>query len=231
MLDPSRDTPAEVAEKLLRWGGKNSYGKPNWRVIRLENHLVQRAGVWTEYDPGTDMVQFEEREKDIRFETREIAPDAVRVGIFWVPLYQVRGWGLERWFPPSSFGSKLQWESVLSQDNETPMMGPFPEHGDYFMLSGAGPWEEIPLLESLRAAISEWENGDHSHGTIDEAALALAVSREEYEAEVREERQYEEFLNEVTAQRLSHLAFIKENPALSGFRNRLASGSGLTSHI
>jgi hypothetical protein len=31
--------------------------------------------------------------------------------------------------------------------------------------------------------------------------------------------------------RETHLEFIKGNPALSGFRNRLASSQGLTSHI
>jgi len=155
----------------------------------------------------------------------------VRIGVFWVPLYPVSGWGLERWFPPAVFGSKIQWESALSQDNETPMMGPFPERGGYFMLSGGGPWPEIPLLEDVRAAISQWENADHSHGVVDEEALARAMQRETLECEEREERQYEAFLNEVTYQRLSHLALIKESSELSGFRNRLASRQGLTSHI
>jgi len=231
MLNPLRDTPAEVTESLLRWGGRNPHNEPNWRIIRLENHLVQRAGLWTEYAEGTDMVQFEEKEKHLAYSTREIAPEAVRIGVFWVPLYPVSGWGLERWFPPAVFGSKIQWESALSQDNETPMMGPFPERGGYFMLSGGGPWPEIPLLEDVRAAISQWENADHSHGVVDEEALARAMQRETLECEEREERQYEAFLNEVTYQRLSHLALIKESSELSGFRNRLASRQGLTSHI
>ena len=231
MHDPLRDTPAEVTEKLLRWGGKNPYGLPNWRIVLLQNHLVQRAGVWTEFAEGTDMVQFEEQEKHLAYSTREIAPDSVKIGMFWVPLYPVKGWGLERWFPAAAFGSKREWESALSQDDRTPMMGPYPERGDYFMPSGGGPWPEIPLLEDIRAAISQWENSDHSHGTVDQNALALAVSRAEYEAEVREEEQYDAFLNEVTYQRLSHLSFLKENPQLSGFRNRLTAQRGLMSHF
>lgn len=231
LLDPLRDTPADVTDKLLRWGGKNPYGQPNWRIILLQNHLVQRAGVWTEHDEGTDMVQFEEHEKHVGYSTREIAPDAVRVGMFWVPLYPVKGWGLERWFPAASYGSKVQWESALSQDDKTPMMGPFPEHGEYFMPSGGGPWPEIPNLESVRESISIWENASHTHGTIDEEAVVRAMNRDIAEADEREEREYEKFLNEVTYQRVSHLAFIKENPHLSGFRNRLAARKGLMSHI
>jgi hypothetical protein len=231
MNNPLLDTPAEVTEKLLRWGGKNEYGNPCWRIILAENHLVQRAGVWTEYAEGTDTVQFESREHDVAYKTREIAPDAVRVGMFWVPLYPCRGWILERWFPPSAFGSKIQWESALSQDNETPMMGPFPEEGGYFLLSGGGPWEEIPPLECVRAAMAEWENKEHSHGEIDEEAVARAMQRDTLEAEEREQEQYDAFLKEVTYMRLSHLGFLKGNPALSGFRNRLSADSGLMSHI
>jgi len=231
MENPLRDTPAEVTEKLLRWGGKNQYGEPAWRIILAENHLVQRAGVWTEYDEGTDMVQFESREHDVAYSTREIAPDAVRVGMFWVPLYPCKGWILERWFPASAFGSKVQWESAVSQDGETPMMGPFPEKGGYFMLSGGGPWPEIPDLEDVREAIAGWENADHSNGVVDEEALQRAMQRDIEAADEKEAAQYEAFLQEVTYQRLSHLEFIKGTPALSGFRNRLAADSGLMSHI
>jgi len=230
VLDPTRDTPQEVTDKLLRWGGKNPLGKPLWRIILAENHLVQRAGIWTEYAEGTDTVQFESREHDVAYTTREIAPDAVRIGMFWVPLYPCRGWILERWFPASAFGSKLQWEAALSQDNETPMMGPFPEDGDYFMPSGGGPWEEIPFLEDVRESMAAWENSDHSHGTIDEDAVARAMQRDMDAADEKERAQYEAFLAEVTYQRMSHLGFIKGNPALSGFRNRLTADRGLMSH-
>lgn len=231
MLDPLRDTPTEITEALTRWGGKNGYGRPAWRLILAENHLVQRAGLWTEYAEGTDTVQFESREHDIAYSTRAISPDAVRIGVLWVPLYPCRGWILERWFPPSAFGSKLQWESALSQDNETPMMGPFPEEGDYFMPSGGGPWPEVPPLESVREAIAGWENADHSNGMIDEAAVVRAMQRDIDEADEEEQRKYDAFLAEVTYMRLSHLAFIKGNPALSGFRNRLTAENGLMSHV
>ena len=59
MNNPLRDTPAEVTDKLLRWGGKTEYGDPNWRIILAENHLVQRAGMWTEFAEDTEQVHFE----------------------------------------------------------------------------------------------------------------------------------------------------------------------------
>jgi hypothetical protein len=231
MLDPLRDTPLEVTEKLTRWGGVNEYKLPNWRIILAENHLVQRAGMWTEFAEDTEQVHFETVGNDVRYQTRQIAPDAIRIGVFEVPLYQVTGWVLERWFPPSAYGSRDQWESALSQDGVTPMMGPYPETGGYFMLSGGGPWEQIPLLEDVRAAIAAWENSAHLHGTIDEEAIARAMRHDMEEADEREQAKYDAFLEEVTYQRLTHLEYIRGNPALSGFRNRLVTRQGLTSHL
>jgi hypothetical protein len=231
MNNPLRDTPAEVTEKLLRWGGKNEYGDPNWRIILAENHLVQRAGMWTEFADETEQVRFETVGNDVRYETRQIAPDAIRIGVFDVPLYPCVGWILERWFPPSAYGSRRQWESALSQDGKTPMMGPYPEAGGYFLLSGGGPWEQIPILEDVRAAIAAWENAPHDHGTVDEEAIVRAMRRDMEEADEREQAKYDEFLKEVTYQRLTHLEYLKGNPALSRFRNRLVARQGLTSHI
>jgi hypothetical protein len=231
MLNPLKDTPAEVTETLTRWAGRNQYGDPNWRIILAENHLVQRAGMWTEFADDTEQVRFEAVGKDVRYQTRQIAPDAIRIGIFWVPLYPCTGWVLERYFPASAYGSRQLWESALSQDGVTPMMGPFPERGGYFMLSGGGPWPQIPLLQDIRAAIAQWENAEHLHGTIDEAVIERAMRHETEEAQEKEQRQYDEFLKEVTYQRLSHLGFIKDNPNLSEFRNRLADRQGLSSHI
>lgn len=230
-MNPLKDTPSEVTEKLLRWGGKNVYGETNWRVILAENHLVQRAGMWTEFAEDTEQTHYEPSKAGLHYQTRQIAPDRIQIGMFWVPLYQVTGWILERWFPAATYGSKTEWESALSQDGVTPMMGPYPERGGYFMLSGGGSWERIPLLESLRSSIAHWENSAHLHGHYDAEAVGRAVRIDELETAEREEAQYNAFLAEVTYQRQTHLGFIKGNPALSGFRNRLAAEKGLASHV
>ena len=231
MTSPLKDTPADITETLTRWGGKNEYGNPNWRIILAQNHLVQRAGMWTEFADDTEQTQFRTVGNQVRYQHREIAPDRIIIGTRWVPLYQVEGWILERWFPASSYGSKEQWESALSQDGVTPMMGPFPERGGYFMPSGGGPWVEIPPLEGVRESIAQWENSAHLHGFMDEEFVARAMNQAQVEAAELEERKYNEFLNEVTYQRLSHLEFVKGNPALSGYRNKLVNAKGVTTHI
>jgi hypothetical protein len=231
MVDPLRDTPREVIEALIRWGGKNEYGEPNWRIILAQNHLVQRAGMWTEFADDTEQTQFRTVGSQVRYQHRDIAPDRILTGTRWVPLYQIEGWILERWFPASSYGSREQWESALSQDGVTPMMGPFPERGGYFMPSGGGPWEEIPVLEDIRASIAQWENSSHLHGFMDAESVNNAMRRAQIEADDEEERKYDKFLQEVAYQRLTHLEFIKSNPALAGFRNRLANSKGLMSQV
>jgi hypothetical protein len=226
------DTPAEVTEALTRWGGTNEYREPNWRIILAPNHLVQRAGMWTEFEPDVEQTSFEPGKDGLAYKQRVIAPDAIRIGIFWVPKYpvEVQGWVLERWFPPSAYGSRELWESALSQDNETPMMGPFPNRGGYFMPSGGGPWDEIPDLESIHDAIAAWENSPHQHGQIDEEELLRVMRNDMIESEEREQRQYDALLAEITHMRQTQLEFINGNPALSGFRNRLLSQQGFTSH-
>ena len=214
---PEKDTPPRVRMMLAGYGGRTPDGRPLWRLVKAANRRVRISGVMTTMPQG--------------IVAEDATPLRIEEGDFWERRYIDAGWVLERWFPPSSFGNKLQWESALSQDNVTPMMGPFPERGGYFMLSGGGPWPQIPLLEDVRESISIWENGAHLHGTIDEESLARAMQRDIEEADAREEAKYDWFLSEVAYQRQTHLEFIKGNPALSGFRNRLVNDRGLMSHV
>jgi hypothetical protein len=228
--NPLRDTPAEVTERITAWGGTNEYGDPNWRVILAQNHLVQRAGMWTDFDEDIEQVHFEPGHHGLKYTTQRIAPERIRIGILWVPRYQVEGWVLERWFSSAAYGSRESWEAALSQDGITPMMGPFPEHGGYMMLSGGGPWEEIPNLEDLRAAISSWENDSHLHGQFDEENLVKTMRDEMAAIEEDQEQRYAKLLAEVTYLREHNLLFLKGNPALSEYRNKLVNQAGITEH-
>lgn len=226
-MNPLKDTPSRVTAKLTQWGGKNPYGLPNWRIILAENHLVQRAGTWTEFEADDKQAEFQHHRTEAgdhacTFQTQAIAPTKVKIGMYWVPKWPVRGWILERWFPAGAWGNKESWESAKSSDGVTPMMGPYPEKGDYFLLDG--PWEEIPNLEDVRRAVSTWENDTtHSHGVIDPEKLEEAMNATLREEEQREEAQYEVLLREAEYGRRQTVDFIKANPTLSGFYNRAAN--------
>lgn len=228
-MNPLKDTPKNVTAKLALWGGKNPYGLPNWRIILAENHLVQRAGEWFEFEQDEKQAEFshlrsEDGQHGCTVQTQEIKPNEVRAGMFLVPKWPVRGWILERWFPASCYGTRESWEAEKSWDGATPMMGPFPERGEYFMPSGGGPWREIPPLEELRRVISLWENDTtHSRGRVDADAIEAAnrtFMREEEEAEARK---YERLLDACNQSQRESLDFIKNNPNLSAFYSKALS--------
>jgi hypothetical protein len=152
------------------------------------------------------------------------------VGTFWMPIYPCEGWILERWFPPSAFGSREAWYSALSQDGETPMMGPYPERGRFWMLDG--PWEEIPPLELVRVPISLWENNPQNmRGEIDEEKLFEVMRKAQVEAQEKEESDHAKLLEWATYTTENNLKMIKGNPSLSAMRNKIASQNGFHSHI
>ena len=234
MLDATMDTPPSISEQLSDWGGKNEFGQPLWRLILAQNHLVQRFGQWIERGADfTDQVEFEsvvaEGHKPIhQFKSRQVAPENITHGMKWVPRYPVMGWIVERWFPASAFGSRDAWENALSEDG-TPMMGPFPEHGGYYMM--LGPWEEIPSLDAIRQQISTYENSKHLHGVMDEDKIFESLRQAEKDADDREEQIYLSFLREADYAVKHNLEFIKGNPALSKFRNKIASDTGLNMQL
>lgn len=226
-MNPNRYTPPQVIERLTAWGGLNPYGAPAWRIIQAECHLVQRSGSWTEFE---DTECARPTGTDWQMETKQIAPDAIRVGTFWVPLYPCEGWILERWFPPSAFGSRNDWYGAKSQDGETPMMGPFPDRGDWWMLDG--PWDEIPPLELVRVPISIWENDPNNlRGVVNEEKMFEAMRIAADEAQEQEQRKYNKVLEWANPASEQYLREIKNNPQLTAMRNRIARQHGYQSQI
>lgn len=153
-----RRTPSAIRKELARFGGLNPYNRANWRIVLADDRRELRGGVFKTM-PGGD-VKTIELEPVMRngkrvyvMHAREVKPDKVVTGFHEVPKYPVKGWILERWFPASKKGmTKTEWESVKSSDGTTPMMGPFPAEGFYFML--AGPFDQIPEMNDLKMSIS-----------------------------------------------------------------------------
>lgn len=221
-----RDTPKEITEILTTWGGKNQYGEPCWRLILAQNHLVTRAGLWTNFEGNETQIDFGGVRVDPRtgkpgvgYETKQIAPTSTMTGIHRVPLYMVDGWILERWFPAKCFGGKEKWYSHLSQDNITPMMGPYPERGDYWMLDG--PWDEIPPTEYIRREISAWENSpNHGHGEFDEQLFLQAMMQYEDARQRKEEEQHKRLMEQADYTRRHFIDPVLNNPRLHAWRDQ-----------
>lgn len=150
-----RRTPSAIRKALAEFGGYNRFNGANWRCIVAEDHLVLRGGVHRTMPSGdVKSVELEPvmvgGKRVYKMHHREVKPEKVETGWKRVPKWGVKGWVLERWFAPETV-NRTVWEDAKSTDG-SPMMGPYPEQGYYFML--AGPWEQMPELADLKTAIA-----------------------------------------------------------------------------
>lgn len=148
-------------------------------------------------------------------------------GLAEVPKYPCKGWILERWFPASKYGLRRDWEAVKCLDGETPLMGPYPSEGEYFML--AGPWQDLPTMQDLRNAISLHIREENSNPINYDTFTKQLVDEEQDEYE-RNARKAESDL--------AHFYESEVEPILRGtsleaqrIRNELQEAMGDRSHL
>jgi hypothetical protein len=223
MTSPDKDAPREIRQLLLRFAGVNPYGKPNWRVCLAQHVMVKRGGVFHQLD-GTRKTMFVPAPDGKRY--YQPISDRVTTGWMEVPKYPHRGWIMERWFPAHTFGTKEQWEGHRSEDG-SPMMGPFPTEGGYFMVNQK-PFPKMPEWSDLENAIAHWEREQRLRPENFAAALAQAV-KDEQDDLVRRREKLEQELEEM---RCSELLPVLRGTSLSAqrFRNQLAASVGDHSH-
>lgn len=157
MPDPFKDAPRPLRDKITKFAGLNPYGLPNWRVC-LAQHCTQiLGGIFHTMPDGELSIVDEEVQRDgsVKLIHREIHPEKVEHSNFMVmPKYPHEGWILEIWMPAHLWGSRSAWESHMSDDGITPLMGPYPEEGDYWMLDG--PWDHAPEISAVEQAIAQY---------------------------------------------------------------------------
>jgi len=199
-----RRTPRALREELGRYGGLNPYHRAHWRLVLAQERRVRRGGIFQTMPTG-DVAVIEVDPKTFEVHRREVKPERVETGFRDVPKYPVKGWILERWFPASAYGTQRDWEAVKSSDGFTPMMGPYPHEGDYFML--AGPFERIPEIGDLKLAISLHIREEEARPQRYKQLLL-----EEVNADLEEERK----AYEKTVEDLAHFYASEVEPILKG---------------
>ena len=227
-----RRTPSAVRKELARFGGLNPYNRANWRIVLAEDRKELRGGVFKTMPSGdVKTIELEPVMRDGKrvyvMHAREVKPDKVETGFHEVPKYPVKGWILERWFPVSKKGmTRTEWEDVKSSDGLTPMMGPYPAEGFYFML--AGPFSRIPEMEDLKNSISMHIRAEEQQ-PISYAQMLLNEINQE-----KEER--ENAYNQVVSD-LAHFYESEVEPVLKGssleasrIRQELGEAMGDRSH-
>ena len=226
--------PRETQRFLKRYGGVTPYNQPKWRLIVSEECLVKEAGVWTDWAEGLSTkekggLNFApiEGQPGVVYERFRNKPLRVVTEVRETQKYpQAAGWILEMWFPASSYGTPADWGSYKADDGITPMLGPYPECGDWEMQYG--PWEKMPTTDTLRNLISQYSFSiANREGTAFTRAVEY-LQRAEYAAEKEEKRLKEEYAAEFR----DVLSPMKSTSLeASRWRQDLAKRTGQTSHV
>jgi hypothetical protein len=125
VLRETHETPGNVTQRLLRAGGINRFGEPNYRAVWGWNRLGWIGGKFEEHDPATG--SFLREVVELRQEPKYPA---------------VNRWHIERWVAPEAYGSPRMWYAqTIERENgiSIPALGPYPSRGEYehcFTLEG-----------------------------------------------------------------------------------------------
>jgi len=226
--------PKETSKFLLRFGGENPFGKPNWRVIVSADRLVREAGVYRDWADGLSTT---ERgglnftpSKDVpgmNFQRYDNKPIRVVTEIREVQKYpDIEGWLLEKWWPASQYGTRDEWYSYKAADGITPMLGAYPEDGDYEFLFG--PWPKIPPVSELQTFISAYSAQiANKRGTPESRAREYMLRFEYLRLQAEEKRKTEYnawFRDELSPMKSGSLE-------ASRWRQELAKRVGRRSHV
>jgi hypothetical protein len=220
----------KVAERFLkRFGGTNPFGQPQWRLIVGADRRVKESGVYRDWAEGLSTAEkgglnFSPNPgaRGCNFSRYDNRPVRVVTEMREVCKYpHAEGWVLEKWFPASSYGTQFEWYSYKAIDGFTPMLGPYPERGDYEMIFG--PWQKIPSTDALQRLIAGYASGINSRRGSPESRAQEYLLRYEYQEQQAEEKRKEEY----AVMMADHLSPMKSGSlAASRWRQGLAARTG-----
>jgi hypothetical protein len=219
--------PESIQEFLENYGGRTPNGEPMWRLVLCSSVYWKLAGdfkIWDERVPLNERGGIDMWHGGKQFDTRPIRVESGMVERRKYP--HIEGWILQKWFP-SSFYSKAFWEAPENaMFDGTPKLGPWPQFGDYELMSG--PYERVPTTDKLRDEIAEYHNRiETAPASIEQRTLlALAAAQEE-------EDQYAARLDaKLDAFIRDRSTYIKSSSLEAGrIRTELAKRCGITEHV
>jgi predicted DNA-binding protein (UPF0251 family) len=224
MTSPDKDAPKAIRKLIDNFAGKNPFGGPNWRVCLAQNVRAMRGGIFHTMPNGDAKILGVGPRGEIYQE--KIRPTRVTSGYMEVPKYPHLGWIMERWFPAHMYGSPQSWYAHKGADG-TPMMGPFPAKGGFFMING--PFAKMPDWADMENAIAHYECTQRLKPADMAMALKMQIKHEMEEIEARRLR----FEEELEQYRKSEILPVLRSTSLSaqGIRNELQKAVGEQSHL
>jgi hypothetical protein len=211
---PERDTPDWLQADLREYGGLSPDGQPIWRMVLAQNCRIRCFGTLNHVSQS--IKDFPEDAK-----ATDLVIDRTEEGEFWVPRYRVKGWILQRWFPPSIWGARQNWEQEKASDGRTRLLAAWPQRGDYIMMP-CGPWRTIIEAGDLKAAIRCYNVQQRRNPVSWQNHLQAMAVMEEQERQEAADR----YADELTAQhRLGPGAVLRSvSEAAQKVRNAIAVG-------
>lgn len=184
-MNIDHQVPPEVSEALLRRGGRNRFGEPNYRCVWSDTRLELSGGEWSDY-------------KDNNYKSGVLIRRNVEVRN--VPKYwnKPHRWIIERWIPPEQFGSPLLWEAntvVWMNGKKVEQLGPFPTRGDYdcCFVCEDDKEEFIPVTVRLATVVVDLVEASRRLSTAErKVGLQEMIER----AEKLQDARYEEILSD-----------------------------------
>lgn len=224
--------PRETQRFLKRYGGSNPYKQPQWRLIVSSERLIKEAGVWKDWAEGLSTkekggLNFSPIAGGVHYQRYQNKPLRVVTEVRETQKYpSAEGWILEKWFPATSYGTREEWHSYKADDGVTPMLGPYPECGDYEMQYG--PWEKLPATDLLQSLISQYSSSIANRKGTPFSRAVEYLQRAQYAEEKKEQKLRDEY----EAQFRDVLSPMKSTSlAASRWRQDLAKRTGQTSHV
>jgi hypothetical protein len=243
--------PTHIQGFLTRFGGKNPYGRPQWRIVVAPDVFVREAGVYRDWPEGLTTAEkggfnFQMSQEEIS--TKGTMLEALGDQPVWEALrYEnkplrtvtemrdnprypgIMGWIVEKWLPASKFGSPHDWYEFMAIDGKTPMLGPYPHEGDYEMIYG--PFPRVPSISQLQLWVSAYarqRDEMKTAGTLESRTVEYVNRRVD-----EEQRQWKQRRKEYQYMMATEWKPIATNGALgmSRFRQELAARCGITDHI
>lgn len=221
--------PKAVQDHVTRRGGLNPFGEPMYRLIWGPNRVTKQGGVWHEWDENLSIQ--ERGGVQYHMESGIIVPHVnkprrIIQEVRLIRKYDFDGWVLERWVPSLMYPRSLY--DVRIPGTDVPLIGPYPEHGEYEMAAGGPGQTSTPELSWLDSAISECEKlrNRHRDSAEQETLLRVNAAMQEYEEKMNK-------FEERTKERLREDRGILFGTSLEAgrVRNKMAEQAGLKEHV
>ena len=227
------DRPSEN-RFLIESYGRCPAGYPLYRLVHAGYLFEKIGGEWKDWD---ESITSSERGKMVADASGTgLAPDseplATRIEVRRSPKYPelpLRGWIVERWMPPSFYGTPELWFSpeFMVEGTSVPRLGPFPSRGCYLRITE--PFDEPPGLGMIGRQIEYWQaEMENILSRSPQAHLRQRMYEEEQREELRKARWEAKATGLMSA--MDQVVFSTSREAGQA-RGRAARRIGIHSHV